>query len=366
MRKPDFRHETDAHRRPHHAAPDLASVRVIFVVHHNEPKLPGSDSGLGITVNCTMRVLRREGVDAETWSVQTVEQLFHRLEKDQWASVRPITHVVINTPNFANPSQFAQLAQQWPKTDFIMLAHTGLAYLCIDDHGPRKIRELLHLQRAVPNIKVAGNNPRFEWFGIYGQMPLLLPNLYDVESFVAPVSHRANHDPLRIGSFGENRPWKNQSLAAMAALAIARRMGVRLELYVNADRWEQTWPYSQARQELFDGLPWASITKVPWDTWSRFREIVGTMDLCIHPSYDETFCVVCADGIAEGVPSVVTGAMEWAPRSWQCSEPYDPMNIATVGMALLHSRDMAVHDGRVALTSFVKSGVMRWLEYLTA
>ena len=40
--------------------------------------------------------------------------------------------------------------------------------------------------------------------------------------------------------------------------------------------------------------------------WPRFRDIVRTMDLLFSPSFDETFCVVCADGIAEGVPSVVT------------------------------------------------------------
>lgn len=365
-RSSDFRHEAPIHRRQHHVAPDLSSVRVIFIIHRNEPKLPGSDSGLGITTSCTMRVLRQHGVDCQSWSVQNVEQLFHRLEQDEWACKRPITHVIINTPNFASPHQFAELAQRWVEIEFTMLAHSGLAYMCIDDHGPKKIRELLHLQRSVHNIKVAGNNQRFQWFGLYGVQPLYLPNLYDTSTFVAPVSHRRDNDPLRIGSFGENRPWKNQSVAAMAALSIAKQLGVRLELFVNASRWEQTWPYDQARQELFGGLPWAKIIKVKWSDWSRFREIVASMDLTIHPSFDETFCVVCADAVAEGVPSVCSGAMEWAPRSWQAAEPFDPASVTAVGTALLHNRASAVHDGRVALERFVRNGVRLWVDYLTA
>lgn len=363
---PDLRDETPISRRSHHVAPGISSARVIFVIHRNEPSLPGSEAGLGITINCDMRVLRRHGVDAQSWSVQNFQQLCHRLESEEYKSQRPVTHVIVSTPNFLVPHQFAELAQRWPEIEFVMLAHTGLAYLCIDDHGPERIRELLHLQRAAHNFKVAGNNPRFEWFGIYGVRPLLLPNLYDTDTFVDPVHHRKDHDPLRIGSFGENRPWKNQQIAAMAALSIARKLNVRLELFVNADRWKQTWSYSQARQELFDGLPWASLHKVEWAAWSKFRQIVGTMDLCLSPSFDETFCVIAADGIAEGVPSVVTDALEWSPKSWQAHDPADPESVAAVGLGLLANRAAAVHDGRRALTDYVAAGVRRWLDYLCA
>ena len=358
--------ETAISRRSHHVAPDPASIRCIFVIHKNEPSLPGSEAGLGVTINGNVRVLRKHGIEALGWGLQNFEQLCRRLETEEYKSDRPLTHVIVSTPNFVMPHQFAELAQRWPDIDFVMLAHTGLAYLCIDNHGPERIRELLHLQRATHNFKVAGNNPRFEWFGIYGVRPLLLPNLYDTATFVDPVHHRRHHDPLRIGSFGENRPWKNQLIAAMAALSIARKMNVQLELFVNADRWPQTWGFSQARQELFDDLPWAKLIKIDWTAWSKFRQIVSTMDLLISPSFDETFNVVTGDGIAEGVPSVVGNSIEWVPRSWQTIEPFDPENVAAIGLGLLHNRAAAVHDGRRALENYVHAGVRRWLDYLVA
>lgn len=365
MRHSDFAHEQQTGRRPHNTAPTLSTVRAVFVIRSYDPQPAGSESGLGVTTYGTMRVLQRHGVHCEGWSVPGAAPLIARLEADN--SLRPITHVIINTPNFALPVEIGEMARRWPTIDFVQLNHTGLAYLCIDDNGPQRIRETLHLQQALGNVRVAGNNPRFAWFGeAYGPKPLILPNLYDYETFVDPVTQRQIHDVVRVGSFGENRPWKNQQIAAMAALSIARRLGVRLELYVNADRWEQTWGFSRARAELLDDHASARLIAVPWSPWSKFRQIVRTMDICLHPSFDETFCCVVADGIAEGVPSVVTSAMEWAPPSWMARDPHDPASVAAVGLSLLHSRIAVVQEGRVALREFVDRGVRRWIDYFTA
>jgi hypothetical protein len=313
----------------------------------------------------TMRVLRRNGVDCQSWGVHSVEQLFHRIEQDEWSSGRPISHIVINTPNFATPDEIAELANRWPDIEFAMLNHTGQSYFCIDQDGVQKIRDLLHLQRAMHNVKVAGNNSRFGWFENYGVKPIWLPNLYDCDTFVQHVGHRPIHDPLRVGTFGENRPWKNQGVAAMAAISMAKRLGVNLELFVNADRWQQTWQLSKSREQLIQGMPGMRIVVVPWQSWAKFRQTVGTMDICLHPSFDETFCVVVADGIAEGVPSVVTSAMEWAPRSWMAADPHDPASVAAIGLSLLHSRASAIHDGRRALIDFTDRGIALWVRYLT-
>jgi hypothetical protein len=87
------------------------------------------------------------------------------------------------------------------------------------------------------------------------------------------------------------------------------------------------------------------------------------MDLLFSPSFDETFLVVAADGIAEGVPSVVTGSVEWAPPHWW-ADPWDPTSIAKAGLGLLHDGH-AAHDGQVALLRHVTAGTHAWLAYLT-
>jgi len=107
-----------------------------------------------------------------------------------------------------------------------------------------------------------------------------------------------------------------------------------------------------------------NIVDVPWVSWPEFRDICANMHLLIQPSFDETFNVVTADGIAEGVPSVTNSAIEWTPTSWwaRCEDPSDIMRI---GIGLLHAPAHAVAEARVGLKKYVQLGTHRWLEWLS-
>ena len=59
------------------------------------------------------------------------------------------------------------------------------------------------------------------------------------------------------------------------------------------------------------------------------------MDLLLQPSYTEGFNMVTADGIAQGVASVVSDAIAWAPKNWQ-AETDDAIDIANKAVGLLH------------------------------
>ena len=353
-------------RRPHHVNPALPSIRVILAIK-NFAKVQGvCHIGLGVTALNTMRVLRRQGVQCEAWSAQTAKELYGLISRDERSNPsRPVTHVVISAPSWVQPVSFADFSQRWPNIEFVQLNHSGTAYLSIDKYGIKNIREVLALSHALHNVRVAGNNQRFTRWAAdsFGAAVLYLPNLYDTTTFVNPVVQRKDHDPLRIGSFGAGRPWKNLLTAAELAVQMARRMNVALELYVNTMRPDGGQRQIESRSELFDNLAHAKLIEVPWALWPQFRKVVSTMDLLVSPSFDETFCVIAADGIAEGVPSTATPAMEWLPQAWHCN-PWDPSSVTSVGMGLLHNRVGAIHDARAALENFVSSGVNSWISYL--
>jgi len=86
------------------------------------------------------------------------------------------------------------------------------------------------------------------------------------------------------------------------------------------------------------------------------------MHLLIQPSYTESFCMVVGDGIAEGVPSVVSEAIDWAPQHWQADSD-DVFDIARAGRHLL-SDCHAAHDGLQSLKHYVEKGVTFWKTYL--
>lgn len=366
MRTPDFTHEDVVARRPHHVAPSVASAHIILVSElMGQPKPAGSAAGLDVTVNNTAKVLRRAGVQVDIWTVRDAGELIQKLEVADWRT-RPITHVIVNNPRFIPPDKFAEMAGKRGDVEFVQLNHSGLAYLSIDDWGVFNIKAVLDLETALHNVRVAVNNPRNQrWLnGNFGVNALLLPNLYDTESFRNPIPSRSNHDPLRVGSFGAGRPWKNPEIAVEAAMTMARRLGVNLELYVNSGHWDTGGKQAAARDQLLLDVPWAKVIQIGWQVWPKFRRTVAAMDILLSPSFDETFCVVCADGIAEGVPSVVTGAMEWTPQTWWAQQPWDQESVAFVGMALLHDTPGAIHAGRQALTEYVESGTRKWVEYL--
>jgi len=354
-------------RRPHHVAPALAGVRVVLAIKNFAAIAGVCHIGLGVTAANTMRVLRRAGVQCEAWSAQTAAELHKKISADERRNpARPVTHVVISAPSWVQPQSFCDFSQRWPDIEFVQLNHSGTSYLSIDKYGIKNIREVLCLGLALHNVRVAGNNPRFvKWMAdALGAPALYLPNLYDPQTFVEPVPQRRDYDPLRIGSFGAGRPWKNLLTAAQSAVQMARRLNVGLELYVNTMRPDGGQRQIESRGELFDGLPRAKLIEVPWALWPNFRKTVATMDLLSSPSFDETFNVVTADGIAEGVPSIVTPAMEWTPPSWWC-EPWDPSSATRVGMGLLHDRVGAIHDARRGLAAFVAAGTQIWIRYLT-
>lgn len=359
--------ETRIPHRPHRVAPELESIRLILTARVFLAA-PGSHIGLNITVTNNMKVLQRHGVEAEVWPTQSVKELRSRLAAD-WrgrGQTRPVTHVVISAPGWIHPTHLGELAGVWPNIEFTVLNHSDIPYFCIDKFGTRNNRMLLDLFLQTHNIRVAANNPRVarSLSETFGRQVSLLTNLYDCETFVELTAHRKDHDSLRIGSFGAGRPWKNQLAAAYAAVPLARRLRVFLEYYVNSRRPDGGERIIESRDELFDDLPGTKLFEVPWAAWPRFRAIVRTMDLLISPSFTETFCVVAADGIAEGTPSVVGPAMEWTPRSWQC-DPHDPESIMNVAMGLLHDPH-AVDDGRRYLRQYVHRGIDLWIRYLTS
>ena len=78
--------------------------------------------------------------------------------------------------------------------------------------------------------------------------------------------------------------------------------------------------------------------------WAKFRQLVGSMHLLLQPSFTESFNVVTADGVHQGVPSVVSDAIDWAPARWQAN-PDDAEDLVRVAQYLLKT-PQAVDDGQ--------------------
>lgn len=361
-------HILDIRARPHHLEPMKQTARVIHAVKNFAAIQGVCHIGLGVTATNNIKVLRKAGYYAEAWAVQTAKELEDRIEKDEYhihhfGGISP-SHIIISAPSWVQPDDFKRLACKWPEIIFVQLNHSGCAYLSIDKYGIRNIRQVSELVTSLPNVQVAGNNTRFvTWMRRTIGECLYLPNLYDTSSFVHPYPIRRHHEhTLRVGSFGAGRPWKNQLTAAEGVLELAKTIGTNLEFFVNTQRPDGGERMIESRKELFHDYPGAKLIEVPWQMWPRFRKTVGHMHLLVQPSFDETFNVVTADGIAEGVASITSEAIEWTPQSWW-AETCNPSDIARVGMYLL-SDPHSVENGRNALIKYARDGLEDWKNYL--
>ena len=113
---------------------------------------------------------------------------------------------------------------------------------------------------------------------------------------------------------------------------------------------------------MAQAIPGFDVVKHRWMPWDKFSELVRTMDLLFQPSFTESFNIVTADGIVNGVPTVVSSAVRWAPESWKAN-PDSPENIANVGLNLLDN-PRAWIDGKDALNEHNHKGLRLWKNYL--
>src|SRR5262249_24931747 len=87
--------------RPHHLRPRIETIRVALV-YRDFAGHGVSHVGLGITAGHTAKTLRRHGIWADAWPIQTADKLAARLRHtDRCATergeVRP-THVILSAP----------------------------------------------------------------------------------------------------------------------------------------------------------------------------------------------------------------------------------------------------------------------------
>ena len=124
--------------------------------------------------------------------------------------------------------------------------------------------------------------------------------------------------------WGHVANWRVRGRAALQEIWSARRAR-RCKLRTLSGRiWSSGFPRGEMRKEgrtiaairqMMCGTPHVKLVKNGWQSWPQFRATVRHMHLLLQPSYTKTFNVVTADGVAEGVPSVVSAQSSGLPTT---------------------------------------------------
>lgn len=324
------------------------------------PKVGLSHVGLAIANINTSKVLRANGIQSNVVGITSAADLSNFLANN------PQDHVHISAP-WVPTLDLSDLAQRYPETTFAVVSHSNCAFLQADRNALRLIRECIDLEQTTHNVHIAGNCERFcEWVkGAFNVPCTFLPNLYYLDEHAGGYTHHqpvGSSGPLRVGIFGATRAQKNMMTGVAGAIELARSLRLPLELWLSGGRTEGGGdPILAAIQQMVAGLPGVTLRLNGWQSWSGFRQVVGTMRLLIQMSTSESFNMVTADGISQGVPSVTSEAITWVPDRWKASVD-SADDVARVGRYLLHDPHAAM-EGLKALRHYVAQGVRAYQHY---
>jgi hypothetical protein len=275
-----------------------------------------------------------------------------------------ITHVIISAP-WIQTTALQSLCHLFPQISFCVSSHSNCGFLQADPGAVRLIREAAALELGLANFRLAGNSKKFcRWIqDAYGHPCQYLPNLYFLNNVNKAHRRLWNGGLLKLGVFGATRPQKNIASAVGAAVELSYQLKSQTQVWLSSGRTEGGGnTILNTVREMVRDLPNVSLHEAGWISWPSFRTLVGSMHLLITPSYTESFNMVTADGITEGVPSVVGEAIDWVPNSWQANVD-DVFDIAKVGRQLIHDPH-APAEGLQHLENYLHLGIQAWKKFL--
>jgi len=316
-----------------------------------------SHIGLGVSALNTAKVLKRHGVPVSAFAINSIVDL------DAFLKANPsITHVVISAA-WLPVLDLGKCVIRYPQIEFVVNIHSNVGFLQADANGVRLLASYVHLQKELLNFRVSGNSQEFvDWLTeVYSVEALYLPNLYDLNSTVMQNRPLYNGGTVRIGAFGACRALKNFLTAAAAACAIAKELRVPVDFVMNGGRPDGGSSIERAIESLIASQPNVTLKILNWQAWPDFLDIIEGLHLMMQVSYTESFNIVTADGIAKGVPSVVSSAIPWVPSRW-IAKSDDALDVARVGRSLI-TDPHAVVDGVNALEKYNQDGFYEWLGF---
>lgn len=356
--------------QPHNVNPSLENTRIVLIYKNFAASKGISHIGLGVACLNSAKTLRALGYWVDVWPCNTSKDVTTRLDAAQKrASERgehPISHVIISAP-WIPTTELQGMLTHYPDVNFAVVSHSNVGFLAADPNGIKLLRQAIELEAGYHNFKLAGNSKKFTqaWTSMYGAKMQWLPNLYDVTSIRHVGQRHPWHrgQPLRVGVFGATRPLKNMVTAVASAIELGASLKNDTEIWMSSGREEGGGSVKNAVMQLVDGLPHTKLIEAGWRSWPAFRQIVGNMHVLISVSYTESFNMVTADGIAEGVASVVGEAIDWVPEDWSANAD-SVGDIARAARRML-SDSHAVTEGQEFLRRYVREGSHSWVHYLS-
>jgi hypothetical protein len=283
------------------------------------------------------------------------------------------THVIIEAL-WVVPSKFAVLTKLHPSVKWIIRLHSempfmageGIAMDWIGDYmtypqlyigvnAPRMLEEI----RTYIQIKKSWSSKEVSQRIVY--LPNYYPQIYQKKEFDRSKDH------VDISCFGAVRPLKNHLLQAFAALDFANSINKKLRFHINAGRVEQKGESVMNNlRSLFEQLADTGHQLIAheWMQRDNFLQVCQTVDIGMQVSFSETFNIVAADLVTQGVPVVGSDEIPWSSRFFRASAQHSKNMSSVLLRTYLHPQLNVRHHQKL-LNSYCNRTKKIWINYFT-
>ena len=275
----------------------------------------GLSTGLFNSANFMVEMLNNDNIDAE------IEVAIDNNCIDRLVNKHKPTHVIIEAL-WVVPSKFAVLTKLHPEVRWIIRLHSEMPFMAGEGMAMDWVGEYINF----PKIDISINAPRMlneiqAYLSVkkswnkeqVSERVFYLPNYYPQE--YKQKEFDRNKYWVDVGCFGAVRPLKNHMLQAVAALKFATGIGKQLRFHININRIEmQGSPVMHNLRGFFQHLADAGHQLIghQWRPREEFLKTCATMDIGLQCNFSETFNIVTADLISQGVPIVGSSEIPWA------------------------------------------------------
>ena len=237
------------------------------------------------------------------------------------------THVVIEAL-WVVPTKFSELVKIHPDIKWIVRLHSEMPFMAGEGMALDWIAEYLKF----PQVSIGVNAPRMcDEVRTYAAtalnlsekdvidrvvyMPNFYPQNYASKSAEKSNKYRGEKYWVDIGCFGAVRPLKNHMVQAIAAVKYANHAGKQLRFHVNANRVEMKGDAMMNNlRGMFEQMADHGYQLIghEWTVREEFLKLCATMDIGLQSNFSETFNIVCADLVSQGIPIVGSREIPWA------------------------------------------------------
>ena len=344
--------------------------KILFILKRREDYNPVAHSPMGLSTGLYNSASFVRDMCNEIGIATELEVAIDNNCIDRLVNKHRPTHVIIEAL-WVVPTKFVVLQKLHPNVKWIIRLHSEMPFLAGEGMAMDWLGEYINFE----NVDIGVNAPRMldevQTFlsvkqGLshkeISKRVYYLPNYYPqdyVQKLFCP-----RKDKIKISCFGAVRPLKNHMVQAVAAVKFAESIGRKLEFHINGGRIEMKGDSVMNNlRAFFQHLAPRGHKMImhKWTPREEFLEICAKMDIGLQVSFSETFNIVGADLISQGVPIVGSKEIPFASHYFN-ADPTSSNDIAEKLTSVWNSPDFNVAENQKNLSKYTETTKSIWLD----